>query len=79
MSGSFNTALSVFKKYGRVGRGGLELHVEESTGSVCVCRMYLQSVEKFRTTSLLNVERKLFFALKSEQIIGYDLANGYMT
>ena len=36
------------------------------------------SVEKFRTISLLNVEGKLFFSLKSERIIDYVLANGYI-
>ena len=36
------------------------------------------SVEKFRTISLLNVEGKLFFALKSERIMDFVLANEYI-
>jgi len=36
------------------------------------------SVEKYRTISLLNVEGKLFFSLKSERILDFALANGYI-
>ena len=36
------------------------------------------SVEKFKTISLLNVEGKLFFALKSEMIMDLVLANKYI-
>ena len=36
------------------------------------------SVEKFRTISLLNVEGKLFFSLKSERILDFALANEYI-
>ena len=36
------------------------------------------SVEKFRTISLLNVEGKLFFAMKAERILEYVLANEYI-
>ena len=37
-----------------------------------------ESVDKFRTISLLNVEGKLFFSMKSERIIDFVLANGYI-
>ena len=36
------------------------------------------SVEKYRTISLLNVEGKLLFSLKSERILDFALANGYI-
>ena len=36
------------------------------------------SVEKFRTISLLNVEGKLFFAMKADRILEYVLANEYI-
>merc|ERR1712039_801923 len=36
------------------------------------------TVEKFRTISLLNVEGKLFFSLKSERILDFALANEYI-
>merc|ERR1739840_64584 len=36
------------------------------------------SVEKFRTISLLNVERKLYFALWSERLVTYTLSNKYI-
>ena len=34
-----------------------------------------KSVEKFRTISLLNVERKLFFALKADRITQFVIKN----
>ena len=36
------------------------------------------TVEKFRTISLLNVEGKLFFSMKSERILDFALANRYI-
>ena len=36
------------------------------------------SVEKFRTISLLNVEGKLYFALRSDRLVTYTLANKYI-
>merc|ERR1712228_773330 len=36
------------------------------------------SVEKFRTISLLNVEGKIFFALKADRILDFVLANEYI-
>ena len=36
------------------------------------------SVEKFRTISLLNVEGKIFFALKSERILDFVIENNYI-
>ena len=36
------------------------------------------SVEKFRTISLLNVEGKLYFALWSDRLVTYALANKYI-
>ena len=36
------------------------------------------SVEKFRTISLLNVEGKLYFALWSDRLVTYALANRYI-
>ena len=36
------------------------------------------AVEKFRTISLLNVEGKLFFALKADRILDFVLTNKYM-
>ena len=35
-------------------------------------------VEKFRTISLLNVEGKLYFALRADRLVKYTLANGYI-
>ena len=36
------------------------------------------SVEKFRTISLLNVEGKLYFALRADRLVSYTLANKYI-
>ena len=36
------------------------------------------SVEKFRTVSLLNVEGKLYFALRADRLVTYTLANKYI-
>ena len=36
------------------------------------------SVEKFRTVSLLNVEGKLYFALRADRLVTYTLANNYI-
>ena len=36
------------------------------------------SVDKFRTISLLNVEGKLYFALRADRLIHYTLANKYI-
>ena len=36
------------------------------------------SVEKFRTISLLNVEGKLYFALRADRLVTYTLANKYI-
>ena len=36
------------------------------------------TVQKFRTISLLNVEGKLYFALKSNRIVDFVLSNGYI-
>ena len=36
------------------------------------------SVEKFRTISLLNVEGKLYFALRADRLVNYTLANKYI-
>ena len=36
------------------------------------------SVEKFRTISLLNVEGKLYFALRADRLVTYALANKYI-
>ena len=35
-------------------------------------------VEKFRTVSLLNVEGKLYFALRADRLVTYTLANKYI-
>ena len=37
-----------------------------------------KEVEKFRTISLLNVEGKLFFALKAKRLLTFALANNYI-
>ena len=37
-----------------------------------------KEVEKFRTISLLNVEGKLFFAMKSERLTKFIMANKYI-
>ena len=37
-----------------------------------------KSVEKFRTISLLNVEGKIFFSLKSDRITNFVINNGYI-
>ena len=36
------------------------------------------TVDKFRTISLLNVEGKLFFALKADRLVAFTLANSYI-
>ena len=36
------------------------------------------SVEKFRTISLLNVEGKLYFALRADRLVAFTLANNYI-
>ena len=36
------------------------------------------SVEKFRTISLMNVEGKLYFALRADRLLNYTLANKYI-
>ena len=37
-----------------------------------------ETVEKFRTISLLNVEGKLYFALRADRLLSYALDNGYI-
>ena len=37
-----------------------------------------KTVEKFRTISLLNVEGKLYFALRADRLLRYVLENGYI-
>ena len=37
-----------------------------------------KDVGKFRTISLLNVEGKLYFAMKADRLIQYAMANGYI-
>ena len=36
------------------------------------------SVDKFRTISLMNVEGKLYFALRADRLLHYTLANKYI-
>ena len=37
-----------------------------------------KEMEEFRTISLLNVEGKLFFALKAKRLLTFALANKYI-
>ena len=37
-----------------------------------------KTVEKFRTISLLNVEGKLYFAMRADRLMSFVLENGYI-